>query len=49
MLSKDFFCPIPFNIMKMKNLSTLMVLAALLAMTGCKLGGKSGKGLPDDG
>jgi len=48
MLSNDFFCPIPFNIMKMKNLSTLMVLGALLAMTGCK-SGKSGKGLPDDG
>jgi len=50
MLSKDFFCPIPFNIMKMKNLSTLTALSVLVvALAGCKLGGKSGKGLPDDG
>jgi len=49
MLSKDFFCPIPFNIMKMKNLSVLTAFFALFLMAGCKLGGKSGKGLPDDG
>src|SRR5258708_10088617 len=50
MLSKDFFCPIPFKIMKMKNLSTLTALSALLfVVAGCKLGGKSGKGLPNDG
>src|ERR1700743_86236 len=41
MLSKEFFCPIPFNIMKMKNLSVLTALFALVALTGCKLGGKS--------
>src|ERR1700738_59513 len=49
MLSKDFFCPIPFKIMKMKNLSTRAALSALFVVAGCKLGGKSGKGLPDDG
>src|ERR1700743_1123249 len=49
MLSKDFFCPIPSNIMKMKNLSVLTAFFALLLMAGCKLGGKSGKGSPDDG
>jgi len=35
--------------MKMKNLSVLTAFFALVAMTGCKLGGKSGKGMPDDG
>ena len=49
MLSKDFFCPIPFNIMKMKNLSTLTALSALMLMAGCGKIGKSHKGLPDDG
>jgi len=49
MLSKDFFCPIPFNIMKMKNLSVLTAFFAIFMTAGCKLGGKSGKGLPDDG
>src|ERR1700749_3919822 len=50
MLSNNFFCPIPFNIMKMKNLSVLTAFFALFLMAGCKgLGGKSGKGLPDDG
>ena len=29
MLTKYYFCPIPFNIMKMKNLSTLLALAAM--------------------
>src|ERR1017187_3648137 len=47
--SKDYFCPIPFNIMKMKNLSVLMSLAAALALTSCGKIGKSHKGLPDDG
>lgn len=48
MLSKHYFCPIPFNKMKMKNLPTLMALAALSIVAGC---GKSGKtrGLPNDG
>jgi len=49
MLSKEFFCPIPFNIMKMKNLSTLAVLSTLMLMTACGKIGKSHKGLPDDG
>ena len=49
MLSKDLFCPIPFNIMKMKNLSVLVAICAIFLMASCKLGGKSGKGLPDDG
>ncbi|HXO75770.1 MAG TPA: SUMF1/EgtB/PvdO family nonheme iron enzyme [Puia sp.] len=33
----------------MKNLSVLTAFFALFLMAGCKLGGKSGKGLPDDG
>jgi len=49
MLSNEFFCPIPFNIMKMKNLSTLAVLSTLMLMTACGKIGKSHKGLPDDG
>lgn len=49
MLSTDFFCPIPFNNMKMKNLSNLMALAAVLLVAGCGKIGKSHKGLPDDG
>ena len=49
MLSKDFFCPIPFNKMKMKNLSVLTAFFALFMMAGCKLGGKSSKGTPVDG
>src|SRR5580704_8130664 len=49
MLSKVLFCPIPFNIMKMKNLSILTAFCAIFLMAGCKLGGKSGKGMPDDG
>jgi len=35
--------------MKMKNLSVLTAFFALFLMAGCKLGGKSGKGMPDDG
>ncbi len=49
-LSKHYFCPIPFNKMKMKNLSILVSLAGLLMITaGCGKLGKSHKGLPDDG
>jgi formylglycine-generating enzyme required for sulfatase activity len=48
-LPKYYFCPIPFNIMKMKNLSFLIAIATLCAMTGCGKIGKSHKGLPDDG
>ena len=44
-----YFCPIPFNKMKMKNLSVLMSLAAAVALAGCGKIGKSHKGLPDDG
>jgi formylglycine-generating enzyme len=35
--------------MKMKNLSVLTAFCAIFLMAGCKLGGKSGKGMPDDG
>jgi formylglycine-generating enzyme required for sulfatase activity len=45
---KHYFCPIPFNIMKMKNLSALAALVAMIA-TGCGKVGKSSKGLPNDG
>ena len=47
---KHYFCPIPFKIMKMKNLSTAIALLAVLVITGCgKLGKKASKGLPNDG
>jgi formylglycine-generating enzyme len=49
-LSIRYFCPIPFNIMKMKNLSILSSLAALLFVAaGCGKIGKSSKGIPNDG
>jgi gliding motility-associated lipoprotein GldK len=35
--------------MKMKNLSVLTAFCAIFLMASCKLGGKSGRGLPDDG
>ena len=49
-LSIHYFCPIPFNNMKMKNLSILSSLAALLFVAaGCGKIGKSSKGIPNDG
>jgi len=49
-LSIHYFCPIPFNVMKMKNLSILLSSAAVLFLAaGCGKIGKSHKGLPDDG
>jgi len=49
-LSNHYFCPIPFNIMKMKNLSILSSSAVILILAaGCGKIGKSHKGLPDDG
>ncbi len=48
MFRKHYYYPLPFNIMKMKNLSILMALAVTLLLAGCK-GGSSRKGLPDDG
>ena len=45
----DFFCPIPINIMKMKNPTLLLtVLAFGLGLAGCSKHGSSSK-LPDDG
>jgi gliding motility-associated lipoprotein GldK len=49
MLSKVFFCPIPFNIMKMKNLSTLTAMSVLFLAAGCGKASKSHKGALDDG
>ncbi len=46
---KIIFVQYPLIIMKMKNLSVLITVAAALAVTGCGKIGKSGKGLPDDG
>jgi len=47
---KHYFCPIPFKIMKMKNLSILSVLVTILFVTSCgKIGKKASKGLPNDG
>ncbi len=45
---KHYFCPIPFNMMKMKNLSVLTALGVMVIATGCGKSGKS-KGLPNDG
>ncbi len=51
MLTKHYICPLPFNIMKMKNLSTLCTLAAVSMLASCGMFGKnSNKGaLPNDG
>ena len=52
MLTKYYICSIPFNIMKMKNLSTLLVLAVMtIILASCGKFGKSSKskGLPNDG
>ncbi len=48
MLRKIFFCRIPFNYMKMKNL-TLLTLVALVVFlgAGCGKGSKSSKGFDD--
>ncbi len=46
---KHYFCPIPFKIMKMKNLSALLVLFAVLISSCGKIGKKASKGLPNDG
>ena len=48
MFRKDFFCRIPFNIMKMKNLSLFTAMTAvLIAGAGCGKGSKSQKGFDD--
>jgi formylglycine-generating enzyme len=48
MLSKHYICRIPFNIMKMKNLSLLVAVASVFLVSCGKLG-KSSKGLANDG
>lgn len=49
MLTKYYFCPIPFNVMKMRNLTTVMALAAVSMLASCGKAGKSKGGLPNDG
>lgn len=51
MLTKQYICPLPFNIMKMKNLSTLCTLAAVSMLASCGMFGKNSNkgGLPNDG
>lgn len=52
MLTKHYICPLPFNVMKMKNLSTtLLTLAALSMLASCGKFGKNSKGggIPNDG
>jgi sulfatase modifying factor 1 len=51
MLTKHYICPLPFNIMKMKNLSTLCTLAAVSMLASCGMFGKNSNkgGLPNDG
>ncbi len=48
MLTKYYFCPIPFNVMKMRFLSTFIILMSVLMLASCGKGGKS-KGLVNDG
>ena len=48
-LTKHYFCSIPFNFMKMKNLCTLLALTSMVALASCGKFGKSSKGLPNDG
>jgi formylglycine-generating enzyme len=48
MLTKHYICRIPFNIMKMKNLSMLLAVASVM-LVSCGKFGKSSKGLPNDG
>ncbi len=51
MLTKHYICPLPFNIMKMKNLSTLCTLAAVSMLASCGMFGKNSNkgGIPNDG
>lgn len=51
MLTKHYICPLPFNIMKMKNLSTLCTLAAVSMLASCGMFGKNSNkgGMPNDG
>ncbi len=52
MLTKHYICPLPSNIMKMKNLSTLCAVAAISMLASCSMFGKSdkkGAGVPQDG
>src|SRR3990170_1078361 len=49
MLINHYFCPIPFNFMKMKNLCILLALTSMVALASCGKFGKSSKGLPNDG
>ncbi len=46
---KHYFSPIPLIIMKMKNLSALLMLIVMLVTMGCGKFKKSAKGLPNDG
>jgi formylglycine-generating enzyme len=48
MLTKHYICRLPFNIMKMKNLSMLLAVASVF-LVSCGKFGKSNKGLPNDG
>src|SRR5690606_33119857 len=46
----NYMCPIPTNIMKMKNLAVYLILAVAVSAVGCgKLLKKSSKRLPNDG
>ena len=45
----NYFCPIPANIMKMKNLSALILLAVAITAVSCGKLKKSSKGMPNDG
>ncbi len=37
------FCPIPTNIMKMKSLSALLLVAVAMSTVGCGIFGKNNK------
>jgi hypothetical protein len=44
MLTNNYFCPIPFNFMKMKNQFTLLALAFMFTLASCGKFGTSSKG-----
>ena len=49
MLIKHYFCSIPFNFMKMKNLCTLLALTSMVALASCGKFGKSSKARINEG
>src|ERR1700712_3548216 len=49
MLTKYFFCPIPFNFMKLKSLSIVVAVAFMFFLASCGKFGKPSGGAINDG